>query len=87
MEPTDVGGTRGEGPVDLHATVEGVVHNQIVCHADSVGLHWVSLAVVIIADSGLVEVGHAALFGVGTGGRERSPTGCVAHAQSPIFGE
>lgn len=64
VEAADVGGGGREGTVDLHAAVEGVVDDEVVRHADSVRLHWVPLTVVVIADGGLVEVGHSSLLGV-----------------------
>lgn len=65
VELSDVGGGGGEGAVDLHAAVEAVVDDQVVGHADAVGLHGVALAVVVVADGGLVEVAHAPLRCVG----------------------
>lgn len=50
VEEADVVGGCREGPVDLHAPVEGIVHDQVVCHPDSVGLHRVSLPVVVVSD-------------------------------------
>ena len=70
MEFADVGGAGGEGADDLHLAVEIVVLDEVVGHADAVGLHGVALAVVVVADGGLVEVGDAALGGVGAGGGE-----------------
>lgn len=65
VEAADVVGAGGEGAVDLHAAVEGVVDDEVVGHADAVGLHGVALAVVVVADRGLVEVGHTPLLSVG----------------------
>ena len=48
------------GPEDLHPPVQAVVHDEVVRHADAVGLHGVALAVVVVADLGIVEVGDAA---------------------------
>lgn len=39
--------------------------DEIVCHTDAVGFHRVALAIVVVPDCGLVEVGYAALLGVG----------------------
>mmetsp|Transcript_13936 Transcript_13936/g.33257 ORF Transcript_13936/g.33257 Transcript_13936/m.33257 type:complete len:206 (+) Transcript_13936:977-1594(+) len=50
------------GPEDLHPPVQAVVHDEVVRHADAVGLHGVALAVVVVADLGIVEVGDAAGF-------------------------
>lgn len=66
VEAADVAGGGEEGAVDLHAAVEGVVDDEVVGHADTVGLHWVALAVVVIADGGFVEVGHPTLHCVWT---------------------
>lgn len=66
VEPADVRGPRGEWTVDFHPTVETVVDDEIVGHADSVGLHWMTLSVVIIADCWFVEVTHSPLLSIGT---------------------
>ena len=66
VEAVDVEGVGWEGAVDLYAVVEGVVDHQDVGHADPVGFHWVTLAVVVVADARLVEVAHALLLRVGS---------------------
>lgn len=65
VEAADVFEGGGEGAADLHAAVEAVVDDQIVCHADAVGFHRMALAVVVVADCRLVEVRHATLPRVG----------------------
>ena len=65
VEAADVAGTGGEGAVDLHAAVKRVVDDQIVGHPDPMGLHWVPLPVVVVADCRLVEVRHTPLLRVG----------------------
>lgn len=64
VEFSDVLGCGGERAADFHAAVEAVVYDQVVRHTDSVGLHRVALAVVVIADGGLVEVAHSTLRSV-----------------------
>lgn len=71
VEAADIFGAGGEGAADFHAAVEGVVDDEIVRHADAVGLHWVALAVVVVADCWLVEVRYAPLPRVGAGRRQR----------------
>ena len=44
------------GSVDLHLAVESVVEEKIVGHADAMGLHRMSLSVVVIADVTIVVV-------------------------------
>lgn len=66
VEAADVQRCGGERAVDLHPTVQTVVDDKIVGHSDSVGLHRVALAVVVIADRGLVEVAHYPLLRVWT---------------------
>ena len=66
VEAADVVGGGGEGAVDLHAAVEGVVHDEVVGHTDAVGLHGVPLTVVVVADARLVEVCHPPLLPVGS---------------------
>lgn len=66
VKAANVGGGGRERAVNLHAAVEGVVDDKIVRHADAVRLHWVALAVVVIADSWFVKVRDSSLFGVGT---------------------
>ena len=53
------------GAVDVHTFVQAVVHNEVVGHADAVRFHGVALAVVIVANFSIVEVGHAAAAGGG----------------------
>ena len=51
--------------VELDDNVDGpasgglIEFEQVVGHADPVGFHWVTLAVVVVAEARLVEVGHA----------------------------
>lgn len=71
MEAANVAGRGREGSADLHATVEGVVDDQIVRHADAVGFHRMALPVVVVADCRLIEVRYAPLPRVGTGGWQR----------------
>lgn len=66
VKAADVFGSGGKRSVDFHPTVERVVDDEIVGHANSVGLHGVALAVVVISDTWFVEVGHATLNSVGT---------------------
>ena len=51
----DVDGIDGEGMVDFHAAVKGVVNDKIVDYADLMGFNWVALAVVVIANSWFVS--------------------------------
>jgi len=74
MEAADVLLRRGKGAVDLHSAVETVVYDEVVGHANAVRLHWVSLAVVVVADAGFVEIRHSPLLGVGTHRRQRRAT-------------
>lgn len=66
VESANVQRGGGERAVDLHPTVETVVDDEIVGHADSVGFHRVALAVVVVADRGFVEVAHSPFLRVGT---------------------
>lgn len=65
METSDVGGGGWEWSDDFHFAMEGVVDDEIVGHADSVGFHWVALAVIVVADCGFVKVCDSAFFAVG----------------------
>lgn len=64
MEASDIVWGSGEGSEDLEASMEVVVDNKVVSHADAVGLHRVALAIVVIANGRLVEVTDAAFTGV-----------------------
>lgn len=64
MEAANVGGGGRKGTVDLHAAVERVVYDEVVRHADTVGLHWVALTVVVITDGRFVEVCYSSLLSV-----------------------
>lgn len=59
-----VGGWKRSG--NGHMTVEVVVLDEGVGHADTVGLHYVGLAVVVVSDIGVVEVCDSTLFSVRT---------------------
>lgn len=65
VKAADILRSGGEWAANLHPTVERVVDNEIVRHTDAVRLHRVTLAVVIVANRWLVEVGHAPLPRVG----------------------
>lgn len=36
--------------IDLHLSVQTVVQKQIVCHSNSMRLHWMTLSIVIVAN-------------------------------------
>lgn len=50
-EAADVCQHRGKGAVDLHLTVECVVDDQVIGHADPMGLHRVALTIVVVPDA------------------------------------
>lgn len=60
VEAADVGLRGRVGAGELEEAVEAVVDHQRVRHADAVGLHRVTLPVVVVADRRLVEIAHAA---------------------------
>ena len=60
MEARHGGRTDEAGAEDLHPPVQAVVDDEVVRHADAVGLHGVALAVVVVAHLGIVEIGNAA---------------------------
>lgn len=60
MEARHGHGTDESGAEDVHFFVEAVIDHQVVRHADTVGFHGMTLAVVIVAYFGVVEVGDAA---------------------------
>lgn len=66
VEAADVRCSSGERTVNLHPTVERVVDDEVVCHTDPVGLHRVTLTIIVVTDCWLVEVCHAPLLSVGT---------------------
>lgn len=80
VKAANVAGGSWERAVNLHAAVEVVVDDEVVRHADAVRLHWVALAVVVIADSWFVKVRDSALLSVGAYRRQRSPAFYVAIA-------
>ena len=47
--------------VDLHLSIQPVAQQQVVRHADAVRLHRVTLAIIVVADVGVVEVADLAL--------------------------
>ena len=61
VEESNIGGCSWERSVDLHTAMEAVVDYEIMSHTDSVWLHWVALAIVVVSDCWLVEVAHAPL--------------------------
>mmetsp|Transcript_11111 Transcript_11111/g.16845 ORF Transcript_11111/g.16845 Transcript_11111/m.16845 type:complete len:219 (+) Transcript_11111:796-1452(+) len=48
----------------FHATVETIIHYEIVSHAETVRFHRVTLAVVVITNLGIVEIGYTTHFDV-----------------------
>lgn len=83
VEAANVSGGGGEGARDLHATVEVVVDDEVVSHADAMGLHGVALAVVVIADGRLIEVTHAPLGAVRPTDQRRSRVGVRHRRRAP----
>lgn len=61
------------------------MYDEIVGHADTVRLHWMSLAVVIVADCGLVEVRDTALLRIGTGGWKRRAAVYGGRVHGPLL--
>ena len=60
MEAGHGGRTDEAGAEYFHPPVQAVVDDEVVRHADAVGLHGVALAVVVVAHLGIVEIGNAA---------------------------
>merc|ERR550532_3086462 len=46
------------GPVDLHLSVESIVEKQVVGHSHTVGLHWVTLSIVVVPDVRVIVVAN-----------------------------
>ena len=59
MEARHGRGRYQPGTEDLHPAVEAVVDDQVVRHADAMRLHGMALAVVIVANLGIVKVRNA----------------------------
>lgn len=66
VKPSDIIRASRERAVDLHPAMKGIMNNQVMRHPDAVRFHRVPLAVVVVADGGLVEVAHAALLSIGS---------------------
>ena len=49
------------GAKNIHFSVEPVVNNKIVRHSDSMWFHGMTLAIVVIADLWIVEIGYSPL--------------------------
>lgn len=79
MEPCHGRGTDKTWTEHIHLLVEAVVHNEVMCHADTMGFHGMALAVVIIAHLGIVEVGHATVACGGGGGEGAGGGGHCRH--------
>lgn len=73
VEASHLLATDGFGPKYLHLSVQTVVHDQVVGHADSVRFHGVPLPIVVVADFGCFNVkrGTRGLALVSQGGRQR----------------
>ena len=52
---------RGSTHVDLHLLVEAIVEQQVVSHANTMRLHGMALAIVVVANVRVVEVAHPLL--------------------------
>jgi len=50
-------------PEYLHTAVKAVVYNQVVGHADTMGLHGVTLSIVVVSNFAVVKIGHATRIG------------------------
>jgi len=59
MEARHCRGRYQPGTEDLHPAVQAVVDHQVVRHSDTMGLHGMALAVVVVANLGIVEVRNA----------------------------
>jgi hypothetical protein len=70
VEAAEVAVTGGVRPEHLHLVEEAVVGEQGMRHADAMRLHRVPLPVVVVAHLRVVEVAHAPLRPVRTGGRQ-----------------
>ena len=71
VEPTSlVESDIGVATVELDGAVDGLTSGglieseQVVGHVDPMGFHWMTLAVVVVADARLVEVAHMPLLRV-----------------------
>merc|ERR1719397_1580549 len=53
--------SRFMGPVDLHLSVESIVEEQVVGHPHAVGLHWVTLSIVVVANVRVIVVADLGL--------------------------
>ena len=49
-------------PEHLHLVVQAIVDDEGVSHSDAMRFHGVSLAIVVVADSRVIEVGHYPLL-------------------------
>mmetsp|Transcript_26103 Transcript_26103/g.51229 ORF Transcript_26103/g.51229 Transcript_26103/m.51229 type:complete len:208 (-) Transcript_26103:106-729(-) len=78
--PTDLGLYRG------HFSNKVITVKQCVSHSDSVGLHGVVGAVVIVPNEIVIEVGHLLLPGLCFGGHLGGPVFCPKHKVEGKFG-
>lgn len=74
MEAAEVAVAGWDGAKDLHAVEETIVGDERVGHPDPVGLHRVSLPVVVVPHLRLVEVAHPPLRPIRPGHRRQRVT-------------
>lgn len=58
----------------LHLIVQSVVHDEMVCHPDSMGLHWVTRAIEIISNLFVKEVSNLCRHCISVCGMSSSTT-------------
>ncbi len=59
MEARHGGGGDVTGAEYFHASVEAVVHDEVVRHTNAMRFHGMALAIVVVSYLGVVEVGNA----------------------------
>jgi hypothetical protein len=74
MEAAKIPVASRKGLEDLHVLKQTIVGKQSMGHSNAVGLHGVTLAIIVIADFWIVEIANLSLNPVRSSGRERVAT-------------
>jgi hypothetical protein len=74
MEAAKIAVTSRKGLEDLHVLKQAVVGKESMGHSNAMGLHGVTLAIIVIADFWIVEIANLSLNPIRSSRRKRIAT-------------